>query len=350
MLCICPKTRAASMGSLLLLLGCGSAAPVPEPASQDATKTSLVARADGTVLATLKMKTGHLVEIREYDPGEVVLIEAGSIDSPTAVTEELSALGSTQVLRDRLRPDLAPEQDPNLDEKLRALDDRIAKYVPPATSTAASAGPASDDGAEADSANYYYDWGADAVWFSQNYCAAPGYCYTNRSGYGYVQRGTGVKNWSCAIMNDDFSGTITATFSKWYSDIFGNAYWDPNWSGQVAARQIQRITNFTGNTVQRKCEANGAHWNLGAYWTPVTFSGPPPQPTCNYEVRAHTSTCYGLDGTVSHILSQCADACGTTLSEAQTNAALALGQSVCLGAYYGCCTYTTDQNFNVCGN
>lgn len=68
-------------------------------------------------------------------------------------------------------------------------------------------------------------------------------------------------------------------------------------------------------------------------------------------VRAHATTCYNVDGTVSTILSntRCGDGCGVTHEVAQYWAAASLASQGCIGPYPGCCEYYFNEDFNYCG-
>ena len=84
------------------------------------------------------------------------------------------------------------------------------------------------------------------------------------------------------------------------------------------------------------------------------LTGNPCHPTtgnCAVMVEAHATTCTnaydGSPSSYSHTL--CADGCGTTRDEAESNAKAALQTQTCLGSDDGCCEVVIDQNFSQCG-
>jgi hypothetical protein len=78
-----------------------------------------------------------------------------------------------------------------------------------------------------------------------------------------------------------------------------------------------------------------------------------PQPTADFVfwARAHTLECTNAtDGSISSIShSVCADGWGVTWDLAVYAATANLAQFTCLGPQWGCCMYTVDSDFNVCG-
>jgi hypothetical protein len=66
---------------------------------------------------------------------------------------------------------------------------------------------------------------------------------------------------------------------------------------------------------------------------------------------AHATTCTnyydGSVSTLSHTL--CAAGCGSTESQAETNAKASLSTAVCLGNDPGCCQVLIDNDFTNCG-
>jgi hypothetical protein len=124
----------------------------------------------------------------------------------------------------------------------------------------------------------------------------------------------------------------------------------PNSNGHGAC-----CAGLAGNPCQPPppCAPSGSTPNSGGHGAccPGLSGSPCRQPGCTYSVMAHATICTnyydGSESSLSHTL--CAAGCGSTQSEAETNAKQVLSQQTCLGDDPGCCQVLIDQDFNNCG-
>ncbi|MFY2559329.1 hypothetical protein ACN469_16980 [Corallococcus terminator] len=351
----------------LLLAACGSPGAAEAPAKQAIEK--------GTLLHELKLSDTRSVRFIESAPGEVFVTESGHMDSDAAHLQEMMKKDQDQDQRQELADvylALVPgAKRADVPAALVEAQGRIAmahnlqarKAAQEAGRTAdapMSEGPSALDaerGPSASSLNDTWDWVGDKTWFRNNFCMTTATqsstCLTD---YWYGSY-SGVKDSTVYFRAVGLAAGFdsTAYFYTQYKTCsiwpWEGCSWDINYAVILQARHYMMVTWNTGPRSRwAGIESSSDRVYLSAIWSTTTSTPPPPQESCNVYARAHATTCYNIDGSVSSLSNTlCADACASSYSTASQWATQALGTQTCLGAYAGCCQYYVDQNFNRCG-
>lgn len=352
----------------LLLAACGSPASTETPAPQNIEQ--------GTLLHELKLSDTRSVRFIESEPGEVFVAESGHMDIDAAHLQESMKAEKVDSLQGKELADvylsLAPgAKRSDVPAALVQAQGRIAmariiqaRQAAQESVRAAAApleeGPSPRDaerGPSASSLNDTWDWVGDKNWFKTHFCATTAtqgrtclvdYWYGSYSG---AKDGTVYFRAVGLAAGFDSSAYFYTQFKSCSIWPWEGCEWKVNYSTTLQARHYMMVTWDTGPRSRwAGIDQSNDRVYLSAIWSTTSSTPPPPQEPCAVYARAHATTCYNIDGSISSISNTlCADACAGSYSTASQWATQALGTQTCLGAYAGCCQYYVDQNFNRCG-
>jgi hypothetical protein len=363
-----PRARAvlSSALSALFLAACGTpvsdAGPneVPPPIEQ------------GTLLHELKLSATRTVRFIESAPGEVVIAESGHMDIDAARLEEVT---KTDTFEGRELADIYLSLVPgatraDVPAALVQAQGRIAmarlvqaRQAPRESVLATRAPPEgaspldAERGPSAASLNDTWDWVGDKAWFRSNFCSVTAAqsvsCITD---YWYGSY-SGAKDNTVYFRAVGLAAGFDSTayfYSKYKSCSiwpWEGCEWPVSYSVTLQPRHYMTLTWNTGPRSRwAGIDQSSDRVYLSTIWSTSSSAPPPAQEPCTVYARAHATTCYNIDGTISSLSNTlCGDACAGSYSTASQWATQALGTQTCLGAYAGCCQYYVDQNFNRCG-
>ncbi|MCP3097345.1 hypothetical protein LZ198_00505 [Myxococcus sp. K15C18031901] len=360
-----PGARALLSSALcsLLLTACGAPSPTEAPPAE--------AAVPGTLLHELKLSDTRTVRFIETAPGEVVVAESGHMDRDAAhLQAAMQEDTEAKELADLYLSHVPGAKREDVPAALVQAQGRIAMArIIQAREAAREVGRAAETlpdgpsplnaerGPAAASLNDTWDWVGDKAWFRSNFCSTTATqsatCITD---YWYGSY-SGAKDNTVFFRAVGLAAGFDST-AYFYTKFKSCSIWP--WEGcewkvsYNSTLQARHYLTLTWNSGPRSrwagIDQSTDRVYLSTVWSTSSSTPPPQQEPCNVYARAHATTCYNLDGTISSISNTlCADACAGSYSTASAWATQALGTQVCLGAYAGCCQYYVDQNFNRCG-
>lgn len=358
-----------ALGSLLLA-GCGTEQPLLEARATEPLNQELK-DSKGTLLYEMRLSGTRTVQFWEYEPGEVAVVETGHMEKDAKRLEQAenfeeyntTDLGAIFLA---LQPGASEKDVPQV---LRDATLRIAKEAPVRERAAEEeakydAPPLAEGGVHEEEVRssmnlsaFNWDWDADKAWFRKKFCEPSGaqqsQCITKYWYGSYSGAKKQTKFFRAVGMAAGFNSSAYL-YTKYKSCSFWpweGCEWKVNYGRTLSPRHWGMVT-FTSGARDRWAgiDQSSERVYLSTLWVTASSSPPPPSEPCYSHARAHATTCYNLNGTVSSISNSfCADACAGTYGKAANAAAQELSRQSCLGAYAGCCEYTVNQNFNKCG-
>ncbi|MCE9666372.1 hypothetical protein LY474_00985 [Myxococcus stipitatus] len=325
----------------------------------------------GTLLHELKLSDTRSVRFIESAPGEVFVAETGHADLDAARLQEAM---DPETFRGKeladvylaLAPGARREDVPaalveaqSRVAMARIIQGRQAAQQVGRAATAPPEGPSPGDsaGPAAMSLNDTWDWVGDKLWFRNNFCnPGPAQSLSCITDYWYGSY-SGVKDGTLYFRAVGIAAGFdsTAYFYTQYKSCsiwpWEGCEWKVNYSVTLQPRHYIMVWWDSGPRSRwAGIDQSSDRVYLSTIWSTTSSAPPPAQEPCTVYARAHATTCYNLDGTISSISnSLCADACAGSYATASQWATQALGTQTCLGPYAGCCQYYVDQNFNRCG-